>query len=190
MSSSTRAGCTSRTCSRRGRRRVAVHARLRVRAAGRSVIYDRTTVGSAADQWLAWHMPTVPTPSATADATQSRFDVIVQGSVVGSVRTLLPKSATPATVNLVNGAAWRLEMHAPTQAPTQDWLTVVTAGSVVPDQTQLSSVEGNVIAGSLVGVHVLSPSRNAVVLFSTDHTATATTSTATYVVAQTADARH
>lgn len=157
---------------------------------GTLVVYDRTTVGAAADQWLAWHTPTVPTPAATADATQSRFDVVVQGSIVGSVRTLLPKSATPATVNLVSGAAWRLEMHAPTQATTQDWLTVITAGSTVPDQTRLSSAEGNVLAGSLVGVHVLSPSRNAVVLFGADHAATATTSTATYVVAQTADADH
>jgi hypothetical protein len=154
------------------------------------VVYDRTTVGTASDQWLAWHMPVQPTSAMTTEATQSRFDVVVQGSIIGSVRTLLPRSATPTTVNLVNGAAWRLEMHAPTQAAAQDWLTVVTAGGKVPEQTRLSSTDGNVIAGSLVGVHVLSASRNAVVLFGADHAATATTSGATYVVAQTADADH
>ncbi|HLK41435.1 MAG TPA: hypothetical protein VKU41_32020 [Polyangiaceae bacterium] len=157
---------------------------------GTFVVYDRTTVGKAADQWLAWHAPTQPTPATTTDPTQSRLDVVAQGSTIGSVRTLLPRGATPTTVNLVSGAAWRLEMHAPTQATTQDWLTVVTAGSPVPDQTRLSSADGNVVAGSLVGVHVLSNPRNAVVLFGADHAATAMTSTATYVVAQTADADH
>jgi hypothetical protein len=157
---------------------------------GTLVVYDRTTVATAVDQWLAWHTATAPTAATTADATQSRFDVAAQGTVIGSVRTLLPRSATAATVNLVSGAAWRLEMHAPTQATTQDWLTVVTAGNDVPDQTRLSSTDGNVIAGSLVGVHVLSTARNAVVLFGADHAATATTSGATYVVAQTADADH
>jgi hypothetical protein len=157
---------------------------------GTFVVYDRTTVGMAADQWVAWHTPTQPMLTTTTEATQSRFDVVVQGSIVGSVRSLLPKSATPTIVNLVSGAAWRLEMHAPTQATVQDWLTVVTAGNTVPEQTRLSSTDGNVIAGSLVGVHVLSLARNAVVLFGADHTAAATTSAATYVVAQTADADH
>jgi hypothetical protein len=157
---------------------------------GTFVVYDRTTVGATADQWLAWHTPTEPTAATTADATQSRLDVAAQGSTIGSVRTLLPRSATPTTVNLVNGAAWRLEMHAPTQATTQDWLTVVTAGNTVPDQTRLSSADGNVVAGSLVGVHVLSSTRNAVVLFGADHAAAAMTSAATYVVAQTAEADH
>ena len=157
---------------------------------GTFVVYDRTTLAAAADQWLAWHTSAVPAMVTTADATQSRFDVVVKGSIVGSVRTLLPRSATPAIVNLVNGAAWRLEMHAPTQITTQDWLAVVTAGNAVPDQTRISSADGNVLAGSLVGVHVLSTPRNAVVLFGADHAATATTSAATYVVAQTAGADH
>ena len=46
------------------------------------------------------------------------------------------------------------------------------------------------MTGSVVGVHVLSSPRNAVVLFGADHAATATTSEATYVVEQTADADH
>ena len=154
------------------------------------VVYDRTTVGAAADQWLAWHTPTEPKSAATSDATQSRLDVVAQGSTIGSVRTLLPRGATSTTVSLVSGAAWRLEMHAPTQATTQDWLTVVSAGNTVPDQTRLSSEDGNVVTGSVVGVHVRSSPRNAVVLFGADHAATATTSEATYVVAQTADADH
>jgi hypothetical protein len=157
---------------------------------GTFVVYDRTTVGAAADQWLAWHTPTEPTPVTTGDPTQSRFDVLAQGSTVGSVRTLLPRSATAETVNLVNGAAWRLEMHSPTTGTTQDWLTVVTAGSAVPDQTRLSSADDNVLEGSVVGVQVLSAPRNAVVLFGADHAATATTSAVTYVVTQTAVADH
>jgi len=157
---------------------------------GTFVVYDRTTVGTTADQWLAWHTPTEPMAATTADPTQSRFDVLVQGSVIGSVRTLLPRSVTTAKVNLVSGAAWRLETHAPTQVTAQDWLTVVTAGNAVPEQTRLSSTDSNVIGGSLVGVHVLSTSRNAVVLFNADHAAAATTSAATYVVTQTADADH
>jgi hypothetical protein len=157
---------------------------------GTFVVYDRTTVGAAADQWLAWHTPTQPTQASVADATQARFDVQTQGVTIGSVRTLLPRSATSATVNLVSGAAWRLEMHAPTQVTAQDWLTVVTAGGTVPDQTRLSSTDANVLAGAVVGVHVLSTPRNAVVLFPADHTGAATISTVTYVVEQTAIADH
>jgi hypothetical protein len=154
------------------------------------VVYDRTTAGAAADQWLAWHTPTEPTQTTVADATQSRFDVMANGATVGSVRTLLPRSATPTTVSLVGGAAWRLEMHAPTQVTAQDWLTVVTAGVTVPDQTRLSSTDGNVLAGAVVGVQVLSAPRNAVVLFADDHTGAATVATTTYVVEPTASADH
>jgi hypothetical protein len=157
---------------------------------GTFVVYDRTTIGATSDQWLAWHTPTQPTPVPVADSTQSRFDVAAQGATIGSIRTLLPQNATSQTVSLVSGAAWRLEMHAPTQGPTQDWLTVVTAGNAVPDQTRISTADGNVVVGSIVGVHVLSSPRNAVVLFASDHTAAATTTTATYVVAQNADADH
>src|ERR1019366_7813203 len=113
-----------------------------------------------------------------------------RGRREGTARTLLPRGGASTTVSLVSGAAWRLEMHAPTQATTQDWLTVVSAGNTVPDQTRLSSEDGNVVTGSVVGVHVRSSPRNAVVLFGADHAATATTSEATYVVAQTADADH
>jgi hypothetical protein len=157
---------------------------------GTFAAYDRTTVGAASDQWLAWHTPTQPMPVTVGDATQSRFDVVAQGSPIGSVRTLLPRNATPAMVNLVGGAAWRLEMHAPIPATTQDWLTVVTAGKTVPEQTRLSASDGNVVVGSLVGVHVLSAPSNAVVLFNADHAGAATTPAATYVVAQTAEADH
>ena len=153
------------------------------------VVYDRTTVGASADQWLAWHTPTAPVSATTADATQRRYDVKASGAVVGSIRSLLPKDATTSTVSLVNGAAYRLESHAPTQDATQDWLTTITAGSAVPEQVRLSSEDGNVLGGSIVGVHVAS-TRNAVVLFNADHAGLATTSTAKYVVAQTADADH
>ncbi|HLK41034.1 MAG TPA: hypothetical protein VKU41_29990 [Polyangiaceae bacterium] len=157
---------------------------------GTFVVYDRTTLGGSADQWLAWHTPTQPTAVATSDATQARFDVASQGATVGSIRTLLPRTATAMKVNLVNGAAWRLEMHSPTQAAAQDWLTVVTAGASVPDETRLSSADGNVTAGAVVGVHVLSSPRNAVVLFGDDHAAAATVSAVTYAVTQTAPADH
>ena len=157
---------------------------------GTFVVYDRTTVGALADQWLAWHTASQPVAIATADATQSTYDVLGQGSIIGSLRTLLPRGAAAATANLVNGAAWRLEMHAPTQVTTQDWLTVVTAGNAVPEQTRLSASDGNVVSGALIGVHVLSAPRNAVVLFAADHAAITTASATRYTIAQTADADH
>ena len=153
------------------------------------VVYDRTTVGGSADQWLSWHTPTAPVSVPTADATQTRFDVKASGAVVGSIRSLLPKNPTTTTTNLVSGAAFRIESHAPTQNGTQSWLTAITAGAAVPEQVRLSTDDGNVISGALVGVHVAS-ARNAVVLFNSDHAGLATTSAAKYVVAQTADADH
>jgi hypothetical protein len=155
---------------------------------GTFVVYDRTTTDGG-DQWLAWHTPSAPQQATVADATQRRYDVLQGGNVLGSVRSLLPRSSNPKTMNLVGGAAYRLEMHAPTTAGTQDWLTTVTAGGTVPEQTRLSTDDGNVLSGTLVGVHVQS-AREAVVLFTADHAGTATTSSASYVVAQNADADH
>jgi hypothetical protein len=158
---------------------------------GTFVVYDRTTIPSAGtDQWLAWHLPAQPVAGTASDPTQVRYDVNTSGFAAGSVRTLLPKNATANSVSILSGVVWRLEMHAPSSAAAEDWLTVVTAGSTVPDQTRLSAGDGNVQAGNVVGVHVLDAGRNAVVLFSADHAAKATSTSVHYTVAQTADADH
>jgi hypothetical protein len=143
------------------------------------VVYDRTT-STVADNWISWHTAVAPTAVATTDTTQQRFDV--SG---GSVRTLLPKSTAVTTVPIAAGIT-RLEEHS--SRPSEDWLTVITAGAT-PDQVRLSTADGNVASGTVVGVHVLS-ARNAVVLFNADHAAAAKTSNATYTVAQTATTDH
>jgi hypothetical protein len=154
------------------------------------VIFDRTTIATASnDQWLSWHTATKPVSGTTADASQRRYDVKDGSTTVGSIRTLLPKNPTLSTTSLVGGAAYRLEEHAPSKTAAQDWLTVVTAGSAVPEQVRLSSADGNVSAGDLVGVHIQG-ARNAVVLFDSDHAAAGTNNVATYQVRQTADADH
>jgi hypothetical protein len=152
---------------------------------GTFVVYDRTTVDASADQWLSWHTAVQTKSVSAADSTQARFDI----GTAGSVRTILPKSATPKSVSLVSGAAFRLEMHAPTTGTTQDWMTVITAGATTPEQVRLAASDGNVTSGGVVGVHVQG-ARNAVVLFNADHAGAATTAGAKYVVAQTADADH
>jgi hypothetical protein len=68
-------------------------------------------------------------------------------------------------------------------------MTTITTGSTVPEQTRLSTDDGNVLSGALVGVHVAS-AREAVVLFQNDHAASGTITSARYVVAQNADADH
>ncbi len=153
------------------------------------VVYDRTTVTSGGDQWVSWHTAGAPVSATTADASQRRYDVQMGGATIGSVRTLLPRNANMVTTSLVNGAAYRIESHAASPTPTADWLTVVTAGGAVPEQTRLSASDGNVTTGDVVGVNVLS-TKNAVVLFNADHAGAATTSTLTYAVRPTADADH
>jgi hypothetical protein len=154
------------------------------------VVYDRTTVSHGnADQWLSWHTAYAPAMVATSDVTQVRYDIASGGAVLGSVRSLLPRSAKSTTTNLVGGAAYRLENHAPTPAAAGDWLTVVTVGADVPDQVRLSSADANVSSGNVVGVHLKS-AREAVVLFSADHAGAATVSAAEYAVHQTATADH
>lgn len=149
---------------------------------GTFVLFDRTTVARAsADQWLSFHTPVAPSSVATADASQRRFDVSVGSSVLGSIRSLLPKNATTSTKSLPASAA-RLEVHAPASGATQDWLTVVTAGPTSGEQVRLSSADGNVTAGNLVGVELAEP-QNQVVLFSADHAATKTVTSAEYTVA-------
>ena len=143
------------------------------------VVYDRSTT-SASDSWVSWHTAMSPTSVATSDGTQRRFDV-----TGGSFRMLLPRNPSVTTVPIAAGIT-RLETH--TSNASEDFLTVVTAGTT-PEQVRLSVADGNVTAGSLVGVHVLS-ARNAVVLFNADHAAAATTSSATYLVAQSAAADH
>jgi hypothetical protein len=156
---------------------------------GNFVVYDRTTVADGtADQWTAWHTPTVPALVATTDATQRRYDISANGGVVGSVRSLLPSSAASRLVNVM-GTVTRIENHTPAPASQTDWLTVVSAGASVPDQVRLSTSDGNVTTGAAVGVLVLA-ARNGVVLFSDDHAAVAQLSAVTYAVAQTATADH
>jgi hypothetical protein len=155
---------------------------------GTVVVYDRTTVtNGAADQWLAWHTPTQPAAGKTADTTQARYDVQVGGATVGSIRHLAPASPTATTTSLVGGAAWRLELHS--SAASQDWLTTVTAGAAVPEQVRLSSADGNVTSGAMTGVHLLG-TPNQVVLFGSDHKASATVSSVAYTVSQTSQATH
>ncbi|WP_437715722.1 DNRLRE domain-containing protein [Sorangium sp. So ce448] len=155
---------------------------------GSFVLFDRTTVAKAsADQWMSFHTPVVPRQVTTADATQRRFDVVVGSTLVGSVRALLPKSASTTTTTLPASTA-RLEVHAPVRAAAQQWLTVVSAGATLGEQTRLSSADGNVIAGDVVGVELSAP-QNQVVLFSADQAATGTVSSAEYLVSQT-EAQH
>ena len=149
---------------------------------GRFVVYDRTTVPSgSADQWMAWHVPGTPAQSTSSDGTP-RFDV----STGGTLRALMP-AARVATVNLMSGVATRIELHA--SAPTQDWMTSVTVGES-PDVVRMSTADGNVTSGTMVGAHVLGATRESVVLFSGDHAGVAASSGADYAVAQTADADH
>ncbi len=152
---------------------------------GTFVLFDRTTVKQAsADQWLSFHTPVAPRQVSTADSSQRRFDVIVGGSQVGSVRTLLPRSASTSTTALPASAS-RLEVHAPVRAAAQQWLTVVSAGATAGEQTRLSSADGNVISGNAVGVELAAP-QSQVVLFAADQAASGTLSSVEYLVSQSA----
>jgi hypothetical protein len=134
---------------------------------GTFVLFDRTTVAQAgADQWLSFHTAVAPSQATTADPTESRFDVVVGGAQVGSIRTLLPPSAKTTTTSLLGSAA-RLEVHAPVRAAAQQWLSVVTASPATGEQTRLSSADGNVLSGNMVGVELSAP-QNQVVLFAND----------------------
>jgi len=151
------------------------------------VLADRTRVTAERDQWMAFHTATVPKAVRTADATSSRFDVSQVGGANGSIRMLLPQVKVVKSVNLPGGVT-RLEEHADA-ALSQRWLTVISASAQVPEQVRLSSADGNVTAGNLVGVHLQGP-RNRVLLFANEPAATDAESTARYTVTQTADADH
>jgi hypothetical protein len=154
---------------------------------GTFVLFDRTTVAQAgADQWLSFHTPVAPTSVAAADGTQRRFDVVVSGVQAGSIRTLLPRSATTSTTALPAGAT-RLEVHAPVRAASQQWLSVVTGGAAA-NAVRLSSADGNVPSANMIGME-LPGTRHQVVLFASDQAATGSVSSAQYSVLQ-ADADH
>jgi hypothetical protein len=140
---------------------------------GTFVLFDRTSVTSGADQWMAFHVASAPKSVAGVD---KRFDV-----ARGSIRMLLPASSKVTTGTLPGGIT-RLEEHS--SAADQRWLTVISASATVPDEVRLSAADGNVAAGNLVGVHVQA-ARNQVVLFSD-----AAVGEARYTVKQTADADH
>jgi hypothetical protein len=151
------------------------------------VLFDRTTVAKATDdQWLGFHTAAAPVGVATSDTTQTRFDVKKGSATIGSIRTLLPRSATVSQVSLPGGVV-RLEEHA--TGAQQDWLTVVTASAATAEQQRVSAADGNVLTGDVVGVNVQN-TRNQVVLFPADHAGTALTSAAKYTVHATADADH
>jgi len=145
------------------------------------VVYDRTTVASSADQWMAWHVPGSPARSASTDGTP-RFDV----ATGGTVSALLPRGASAVTTDLL-GAATRIELHS--AAAAQDWLTVITVGPPVAVE-RLSVDDGNVTSGALLGAHLSGTPRESVVLFAADHAAVAPCTGADYAVAQAGDADH
>jgi hypothetical protein len=152
---------------------------------GTFVLFDRTTVAEAsADQWLSFHTPVEPRQGTPADTTQRRYDIVVGSTQIGSVQTLLPKSATTSTTALPVSAS-RIEVHAPLKAAAQQWLTTVTAGAEVGEQVRLSAADGNVMAGNVVGVELTAP-QSQVVLFAADHAATSSVTSAEYLVSQTA----
>lgn len=156
---------------------------------GTFVVYDRTAVAAgASDQWMAFHVPSAPVPVSTANATQHRLDVQKNGATIGSVRTLLPTDVRIATTGLPGGVN-AIEAHAASANAATDWLTTVSAGDTVAEETRLSNADGNVLEGSLVGVQMQN-ARNQVVLFNSDHSGNGTTTSAKYVVHQTADADH
>jgi hypothetical protein len=147
---------------------------------GTFVLFDRTTVAQAsADQWLSFHTPVAPTSATTADSTQRRFDVVVKSANVGSIRTLLPRSASTSTTALL-ASGTRLEVHAPAHAAVQQWLSVVTTGTT-GEQVRLSAADGNVASNNVVGVELDAP-QNQVVLFPSDQAGTATLTNADYTV--------
>lgn len=150
---------------------------------GTFVLFDRTTVATAsADRWMAFHTPVAPTEVTTQDATQRRFDVSPEGVTTGSVRLLLPLDPVVENVSLPGGIT-RIEAH-DTGAAAQEWLSVVTTGSEVPDQTRITSSTGNAVG---VEVHA---AREQIVLFPTDHSADATLAAVDYTVNAGVDADH
>jgi hypothetical protein len=152
---------------------------------GSFVLFDRTTVAQpSADQWLSFHTPVAARQAATLDTSQRRFDVVVGTAQVGSIRTLLPKSASTSAVNLPASAA-RLEVHAPVRAAAQQWLTVITTGPLSGEQTRLSAADGNVASGNLVGVELAAP-QSQVVLFASDQAGTSNVTSADYTVTRAA----
>ncbi len=149
---------------------------------GTFVVYDRTTAATAgADQFMAWHVPGTPTQSAASDGSL-RFAV----PTGGTIHALLPRGATPATTSVL-GVVTRIEMHS--SAAAQDWLTAISSAGA-PAVERLSTADGNVSSGGVVGVHVLDSPKESVVLFAGDHGATGQSSGADYVVAQATDAQH
>jgi hypothetical protein len=150
---------------------------------GTFVLFDRTTVASAsADRWMAFHTPVAPTTVAAQDPTQRRFDVSSGGVVKGSVRLLLPPNPQVKTVSLAGGTT-RIEAHVVAGA-AQQWLSVVTTGTTVPEQTSITSSTGNA-----VGVEIQA-AREQVVMFPTDQSATATLSSLDYSVGAGVDTDH
>ncbi|HTM44462.1 MAG TPA: hypothetical protein VL137_05875 [Polyangiaceae bacterium] len=150
---------------------------------GTFVLFDRTMVASAsADRWMAFHTPVAPTAVVVQDVTQRRFDVSSNGVTTGSLRLLLPADPLVQNVSLPGGIT-RIEAHNGGGA-AQEWLSVVTTGPVVPDQTRITSLTGNA-AG--VEVHA---AREQIVLFPTDHAANSTLSAVDYTVAAGVAADH
>jgi hypothetical protein len=157
---------------------------------GTFVVYDRTSVAAAgADQWIAFHVPRAPSTVTPADASQRRLDVTKDATTLGSVRLLLPQNASIETAALPGGTV-RIEAHAPTRGAEQSWLSVVSAGATVFEQSRLSADDANVASANMLGVHVKSTANQQVVLFPSSHDPEATVSHVEYSVDQDTAADH
>jgi hypothetical protein len=129
------------------------------------VIYDRTLVARQRRSVARLSRAGCAEHRALSDSSQRRFGVTAASGKIGSITTLLPENVAAQTVALPGGAA-RIEAHAPVKQASQEWLTVASAGKQPSDTLRLSTADGNVLSGEMVGVE-LHEARNQVVLFAT-----------------------
>ncbi len=167
------------------------------------VIYDRATLSQAgADADMTFSLGGAPTPTSGADGV-NRYDVVsTDNGYVGTMQTLLPANAVVTTQDLnppppatPYDAVYNQQVRPPTAGGLeQGWLTtfeIAPSADQAAVATRLSSTDGNVLAGDVLGVHLHATPVEKVVLFSAQHDGLGQISgTTQYVVHQTHDADH
>jgi hypothetical protein len=100
------------------------------------VVYDRTSLKTGADNWMAWHMAPLPRERTDAVAGTHAFDVTDTRAAFGGdlfrgrVTTILPAGHVVNNVDVFGrGKVYRLEVRAPAPVLANAWLTVFDASS-------------------------------------------------------------
>ena len=138
---------------------------------GTFVVYDRSAVSAlSAARWMQFHLRRQPVRAAPPAPGVNRWNVGTGAAFVGTVQTIFPRGHADSIIDVFGGhKVYRLKIAQAPKAGAKEaqWLTVFDAAptpGAVASAHPMSAADGNVQAGTVIGVLLRGASADRVVL--------------------------